>query len=358
MHIERKSLWLISAGVIVSLIAIATVTSIIWYQAQLNPYDKSNTEMVRIDIKSGMTGSDVAQKLEEASVIRSAFAMNIYMRLNEDSGMQVGVYSVSPSQSLREIITHLTSGKADEMSVTFYPGAMLERAESASDAARYDVRTVLRGAGYTDDEITAAFAANYQSPLFAGRPAGMGLEGYIYGDTYFIQSGASAEQVIQKALEEFERVVSENNLESRFAAQGLTLYEGITLSSIVERESIGCPGQAVCEDQRNIASVFYNRLSADMTLGSDVTYHYAADISGQARNYLLDSPYNTRIHTGLPPGPIAVPGLSALNAVADPAQTDYLFFLSGDDDATYFVKTDAEHTANIRAHCQEKCLLP
>ena len=92
-----------------------------------------------------------------------------------------------------------------------------------------------------------------------------------------------------------------------------------------------------------------------MNLGSDVTYQYAADKLGVARDTQLDSPYNTRVHKGLPPGPIATPGLSALNAVANPAQTDYLFFLSGDDNVTYFAKTDAEHIANAKAHCRQKC---
>lgn len=358
MRIKKPSLWLIASGVAALLIIIAAVSSALWYQAQLAPYDTTSDKTVHIDIRSGMTGSDIAQKLEEGGVIRSALAMNIYMRLNGGPNMQVGVYSVSPSHSLQEIIAHLTSGKADEVSITLYPGAMLERANRDSSDARYDVRTALKTAGYTDEAITAAFAGNYQSPVFAGRPAGVGIEGYVYGDTYFVQVGATAEQVIQRAIDEFARVVRENDLEQKFAARGLTLYEGITLASIVERESIGCPGHAICQDQRNIASVFYNRLDVGMTLGSDVTYHYIADVSGQARNYQIDSPYNTRIHTGLPPGPIAVPGLSALNAVADPVQTDYLFFLSGDDDMTYFGRTDAEHTANIRAHCQEKCLLP
>ena len=358
MHIRKKSLWLIIAGAVI-IFATATVAfSLLWYRTQLEPIDKTNDKTVRIDIQSGMSGSNIAQKLKESGVIRSALAANIYMRLNGVSGIQAGVYSVSPSWSLQEIIVHLTSGQADEISVTFYPGAMLERANQDDSSAKYDVRTALRMAGFTDEEITAAFMADYQSPVFAGRPDGMGLEGYIYGDTYFVQAGATAEQVIQRAIDEFARVVKENELEQRFAVRGLTLYQGITLASIVERESIGCPGQTVCEDQRQIASVFFNRLGAGMTLGSDVTYHYAADIAGLARDHRLDSEYNTRIVAGLPPGPIAVPGLSALNAVADPAETDYLFFLSGDDDVTYFGRTDAEHDDNIRAHCQQKCLLP
>ncbi len=358
MHIRKKSLWLIIVGSVVVFATATVAFSLLWYRTQLEPLDETSDKTVRIDIQSGMSGSDIAQKLKENGAIRSTLAANIYMRLNDDSGMQVGVYSVSPSWSLQEIIAHLTSGQADEVSVTFYPGAMLERANKDDDSAKYDVRTALRTAGFTDEEITIAFAAEYQSPVFTGRPADMGLEGYIYGDTYFVQAGATAEQVLQRAIDEFARVVRESSLEQRFAAQGLSLYEGIALASIVERESIGCPGQAVCEDQRQIASVFYNRLGAGMALGSDVTYHYAADIAGLARDHRLDSEYNTRIVAGLPPGPIAVPGLSALNAVADPAETDYLFFLSGDDDVTYFGRTDTEHTDNIRAHCQQKCLLP
>ena len=95
-----------------------------------------------------------------------------------------------------------------------------------------------------------------------------------------------------------------------------------------------------------------------MMLGSDVTYQYIADCDGLVRDPGLESPYNTRVVTGLTPGPIAVPGLAALKAVADPATTDYVYFLSGDDDVTYFARTNEEHEANIRDHCQVKCATP
>ena len=359
MRIRKQRFWWLLIGAVALLLAAAVATSVLWYHGQLQPVDPSDDQTLRVDIKQGMSASAVAETLEGRGAIRSALAMNIYLRLHGGSGgFRAGVYSVSPSQSLEEIITHLSSGTSDEISVTFYPGAMLQRADKTSSGAKYDVYTALKTAGFSDQEITQALSATYQSSVFVGRPAGAGLEGYIFGDTYFVEAGASAQQVLQRAIDEFARVVTENDLERKFAARGLTLYEGITLASIVERESIGCPGQATCEDQRRIASVFYNRLDIGMMLGSDVTYHYAADKTGVQRNYQLDSEYNTRIHTGLPPGPIAVPGLSALNAVADPAQTDYLYFLSGDDDVTYFGTTEAEHTANIRNHCQQKCLLP
>ena len=213
--------------------------------------------------------------------------------------------------------------------------------------------------GRSDEQIQQAFRAEYTGAALAGRPAGAGLEGYIYGETYSISSDASAQQVLQRAVTHFSQIVTKYDLERKFASRGLTLYQGITLASIVQKESKGCgAGVTVCEDQRQIASVFYNRLKKDIPLGSDVTYHYAADKAGVARDHTLNSPYNTRLHKGLPPGPIAVPGLSALNAVADPATTDNLYFISGDDDVTYFGKTEADHQANVKAHCAKKCLLP
>jgi UPF0755 protein len=129
----------------------------------------------------------------------------------------------------------------------------------------------------------------------------------------------------------------------------LTLFQAITLASIIQRED----GDASSQSQ--LAQVFYSRMKAGMTLGSDVTYQYIADKTGVARDPNLDSPYNTRRYAGLPPGPISVPSLSALKAVASPASGNYLYFLSGDDDKIYFARTNAEHEANIAAHCKIKC---
>ena len=121
------------------------------------------------------------------------------------------------------------------------------------------------------------------------------------------------------------------------------------MASIIQREVI------TAADAAQVAQVFKKRYDMGMQLGSDVTYQYIADKTGQARNVNLDSPYNTRRYAGLPPGPISTPGLAALKAVAQPAKGDYLYFLSGDDDKTYFARTNEEHEKNIRNHCQEKC---
>jgi UPF0755 protein len=106
-----------------------------------------------------------------------------------------------------------------------------------------------------------------------------------------------------------------------------------------------------------ISQVFQLRLHKNMPLGSDVTYQYIADKTGVTRDPNLDSPYNTRKVTGLPPGPIGSPSLAALESVAQPASGDYLYFISGDNDKMYFAHTNEEHEQNIRDHCQKKCLI-
>ena len=188
--------------------------------------------------------------------------------------------------------------------------------------------------------------------MFTGRPASADLEGYVYGDTYSIYDGASVQEIIQKALDKFYSVVTENNLIASFASHNLNLYQGITLASIVQREA------NTASDQKQVAQVFYLRLSKGIMLGSDVTYQYIADKTGVARDPSIDSPYNTRLYAGLPPGPISAPGINALRAVATPASGDYLYFLAGDDGVMYFAHTQAEHDANISKYCKINCSTP
>ena len=361
MQISKKNKWwIIGISIIFVLLIGLFVGSGLWYQSQLKPVNATDKTSKRINIVEGSTANQIGDKLEKEKIIHSALAMSIYLRLNGlGQGFQAGVYAVSPSQTMPEIIDHLTSGKVDEVAIQFYPGAVLRDTTTKPESQKTDVYTVLKKAGFEDEEIEKALKAKYTSPVLKDLPADADLEGYIYGETYFVAANATAEQVLQRAIDQLNEVVVKNDLESKFKKQGLTLHQGIIMASIVQRESVGCsPGQTVCEDQREIASVFYNRLKANMNLGSDVTYHYIADKTGVARNHTLDSPYNTRIHAGLPPGPISAPGESSLSAVGDPAKTDYLYFLSGDDDKTYFATTNTEHESNIIKHCTEKCQLP
>lgn len=316
----------------------ATVGGVVWYQQQLTAVNSSEAERIKVTIASGMGPDDIARLLEEKNVIRSSTAFLWYTRWGGvQHKLQAGTYRISPSETLPQVVDHLVKGNVDSFDITFLPGATLAQN-----------RQVLLNAGYSEAEVDNGLGATYDSPLFASKPASADLEGYIYGETYRFGGDATVEDILKHVFEVFYSVVEDNNLVSGFAAQGLSLYEGITLASVIQREAIG-------GDEAQIAQVFFSRLAIGMALGSDVTYQYIADKLGVARDPGLDSPYNTRRYTGLPPGPIAAPGLRALLAVASPAEGDYLFFLSGDDNITYFGRTLAEHEANIANHCQKKC---
>jgi UPF0755 protein len=321
--------------------ALLTVGGIfLWYTLQLAPVDSNNTDKQLVMIESGSTPTDIANLLKEKELIRDTTAFLWYSRFEGVQNLlQAGTYRLSPSESTPQIVEHLSSGRVDTFSITFLPGATLA-----------DNRKVLIGAGYDASVVDAALAKTYDSPLFAGKPASADLEGYIYGETYSFGTDTIVEAILEHVFDEFYGVIEKNDLVAKFKAQDLTLYEGITLASIVQREA-----SPKADDMPQIAQVFYSRLAMGMPLGSDVTYQYIADKTGVARDPNLDSPYNTRRYAGLPPGPISSPGEKALKAVANPASGDYLYFLSGDDDITYFGRTLEEHEANITNHCQEKC---
>lgn len=334
------------------------VACFVWYTQQLKPVNSEDKSLISVNIVSGSSPGQISKLLKEEGVIRNSTAFDIYARLNGvQNNLQAGKYRLTPSNSVPEVVEHLTKGNVDTFSVMFFPGSVLvdyrNREKPLKD--RQDVESSLLRAGFSDIEIKEAFEASYpeyNTTLFQGRPAGSDLEGYVYGDTYVLSGSSSAKDALKASFDEFWRVIQENDLVARYKAQGLTLYEGITLASIVQKESIG--GGA---DEKEIAQIFFKRYRMEMQLGSDVTYQYAADKNGDPRSPEYESPYNTRKYVGLTPGPIASPGKFALKAVADPAKTDYLYFLSGDDDVTYYSKTYEGHEANIRNHCRKKCLI-
>ncbi len=324
------------------LIIIACVGSYAWYQQQLRAISADESAVaVRFVIEPGKTPSQIAQLLAEKELIRSALAFRVYTKISDtENRLQAGSYSISPTETTPGIVEHLTSGKIDEFNITFLPGATLK-----------ENRDALIKTGYSEAEVDGALEKTYNHPLLKDKPASANLEGYIYGETYRFSTSATVEEILERTFDEYYRAITNNKLEAGFKEQNLTLHQAIIMASIVQRE---VPGSA---DQKQVAQVFLKRYKEGMQLGSDITAYYGADLIGKKRAVTVDTPYNTRLHTGLPPGPIATPGLSALQAVAQPASGDYLYFLSGDDEVTYFARTGAEHDKNIVDHCAIKCAM-
>jgi UPF0755 protein len=349
---SKKKLILWILGGIITILLLLGIGGAWWYNTSLTPVNKDNKERIRVEITAGSSPADISQSLKQKNLIRSEFAFDIYTRLSgARSSLQAGTYSLSPSESTPDIVKHLTSGKTDEFNLTFFPGGTLTDPSDKPLKEKTDVTSVLLRAGYEESEIKAALSKTYNHPLFTDKPAGTTLEGYIYGETYSFSSGASVEEILERTFDEMYKQIQQNNLIEGFKAQGLNLYQGITLASIIQRE-VSSQG-----DQKQVAQVFFKRLAEGMPLGADSTFIYGAQLLGTTPSVNLDSPYNTRIHTGLPPGPISSPGLTSLIAVANPAPGDYLYFVSGDDGKNYFSRTLEEHEANTQQHCHANCSL-
>lgn len=327
-------------GVLVILVSVVFAR----YQSDITYFEDDHTVMDFV-VESGDNVSNVAQKLKASNLISSRYSFEIYARLNGKSNIKAGKYEFSKAMTIPQILEILNNGQEIKtFSVMFLPGGTVAMAKKA-----------LVSVGFSESEVDAALSKDYSSDfskLFAGKPASTDLEGFLYGETHIFEKGASAEMVVRRFLKDFEDKVVQLDLAKKFEKQGLSLYEGITLASIVQRETL-----ADFEDRRMVAGVFFNRMRAGMNLGSDVTYQYIADKLGLDRDFNLDNPYNLRKYIGLTPTPIATPSLDSLKAVSDPAEHNYLFFLSGDDDVTYFGVTEEEHNMNIKKYCQKKCLI-
>lgn len=338
---ERRKRRYIRNGIVASIVMAlgAVAIAILWWNSSTAAVNPAETQVRQFMVDEGSTPNQVAESLRKAGFIRNELAFTIYVRLTS-SVIQAGTHMLSPSYSMQEIIHNLTIGNTDEISVTIPPGLRLS--QLAKELRKYN---------YTDEQIDKAFKMDYDFEILKDRPAGATLEGYIYPDTYRVLGGNGPEVVIQKAISQFESVAKSNKLKEGFKAHGLSVYQGITLASIVTKEV-----QSET-DQRKVAGVFYNRLQNNMNLGSDVTYQYAYN-EGLCHDNTpngCESDYNTRIHSGLPPGPIANPSLTALRAVADPEESNYLFFVAGDDGATYYSETADQHNQAVAEHCTTLC---
>lgn len=339
---KNKKKWIIGALIVLAVLsAIMTAGIQWWYNDALQPRS-SSTERIKIIIEPGASPSQIADELEKKGVIKSALAFGILIKQegNRDK-LQAGTYLFSPKQSSHEVLAWLVEGKVDTFNVTILPGLTLAQ-----------IKQNLIKDGYKAADIDAAYAKDYSDhALLASKPKDGNLEGYIYPDTYQISSETTVEELLSRSFDLFYQQIQRKGLEEELKARGFTLHQGITLASIVGKEVSNAT------DKRQVAQVFEKRLKEGIQLGSDVTYLYAASLVGQEKSATpdFDSPYNTRIVKGLPPGAIANFSIDSLEAVADPAPGDYLYFVAGDDGTTHFSKTEAEHQDNINKYCTKLC---
>ena len=303
--------------------------------------EKPQTNGVETSLTEDENGKKKSKKLTK---ILSAVIILVVLALLGTAGI-LWIKDYRAKQRAEEYARQEAAMQADVFDFTILPGETI-----------YDIKAKFIELGYSSTEVEEAFNANYDFAFLKGRPAGATLEGYLFGETHEFHTGTPVKDILEKFLEGMGEVIKENNLEARYAAHGLSLFDGITLASIVQKEAHG-------DDQPTVAQVFYSRMNYGMLLGSDVTVAYALDTVDPNRvtytdntsALTVDSCYNTRLYAGLPCGPISNPGLSALLAVAEPSDTAYLYFLTGDDGLMYYSYTEEEHNQNVYSHCQNLC---
>jgi UPF0755 protein len=323
MRVRRLAL----AG-LAGLLAAAAV--IAWLALTPAPAVQAGPLIVEIPPREGALG--IAARLREAGVVRSRVA---FLGLTAARGsirrLKAGEYEIPRDASTLDVIDLLASGRVRQHPVLHPEGATLGELARLLEAERL---------ARAEDVVRAASDERLRRALDVSGPS---LEGYLFPDTYQFVRGMSVEEMLGRMVQRLRAKLTPELL-ARARARGLDMHGLLTLASIIEREAVDP------SEQRLISAVFWNRLALDMPLQADPTVQYALAKERRAltrADLTSDHPFNTYARRGLPPGPIASPGLAAIAAAVDPAPVKYLYFVARDDRRHHFSTTAAEHNAAV-----------
>lgn len=324
---------------IIRLLIFCIVVSIIagysYYNSGLKAVSTSGAATAKeILIPKGSSVRSISKMLAEENIIRSSFVFELYCKLNNKADkIKAGKYSLNNSMGVPDIVEAIVSGKAIEDTTRFtIPegynlSQIVEKLSSLGIVSAENIQAALSAEKYNYSFIS-------QIPDRENK-----LEGYLFPDTYEIYRNAKAEDIINKLLGRFDKVFTEE-YRNRAKELNMTIDEVVILASIIEREA------KLDSERKIISSVFHNRLKKNMLLQSCATIQYLLGEPKEVLTYEdleIESPYNTYKYAGLPPGPIASPGLKSIEAALYPENTDYLYFFALGDGSHVFSKTYREH---------------
>jgi len=303
----------------------------------ITPLQKTGKEETFV-VREGLPLTEITTELQNRDFIKNKTLFMLWARLMGYSRqIKAGEYALSPAMSPAEILEKLRKGIIMTHPVTIPEGLNVAQ-----------IAVLLKEKGLVEEE---GFLALTKDPATLKRlgVTGPSLEGYLYPDTYHFGRGVSSAAIIETMVKRFWEVVGPytKSVERR----GMEMKDVVILASIVEKET------GLAEERPTIASVFLNRLKRGMRLASDPTVIYGLkDFDGNLRKGDLSkkTPYNTYVIRGLPPGPIANPGLESIKAVIFPDQTEYLYFVSKNDGSHHFSKTLSEHNRAVETYQKKK----
>ena len=293
---------------------------------------------VFVDIPPGTSTPAIGRQLVASGVVRdeTTFLMALW-RSGRDRGLQAGEYRFAAPLSAMAVVESIAAGRVHLLPITFPEG--LTRRQMAERFGR---------SGFGSAE--AFLAAGARVDLIADLdPEATDLEGYLFPETYSLPRGAGADDLVEAMVAQFRRTF-DADLRARAAARGFSVREVVTLASLIQRET------GLDEERPVVSAVYHNRLGLGMPMQCDPTVIYALQLAGlydgnlTRENLRFDSPYNTYVYPGLPPGPIAAPGAADLRAAVEPADVSHLYFVSRNDGSHVFADTLREHNRNVREY--------
>ena len=342
-------------GVILLIILIAIISSIIWYQISLKQPNKDTNQDIQavVEIKIGTSTNEILNLLKQNKVIKSPFASKIYIALHEVKSLQAGKYLFTGNETLPEVVNILSSGKVmdETVTITFLEGKNMRYIASTiaekTDNTINDVYQTLENNEYITSLIDKYWflTDKVQNPAIY-----YPLEGYLYPDTYsFENKEVSVETIFEKMLDKMEKVLTKYKGTANSTGGSYSAHDILTIASIVELEGNNS------DNRSKIAKVIYNRLVANMSLGSDVTTYYAIRVDmGERDLYAKEintyNAYNTRgpnMEGKLPVGPIASASEESIKATLNPTGGNALYFVADKNGDIYFSDTYEEHQETI-----------
>ena len=314
-----------------------------WVWRSLAPVDSGNQQMTLLKVESGESLGQIAAKLEQQHLVRSALACKLAARITGVAGvLKAGAFIIRPSDSCLAILSILVGGKSQTVSVTIPEGSTL---------ADIDRLLANKGLGETGAILDCAFHCDFSSfdflPVKAAgsRELGYGsrLEGYLFPETYFVSVAEYQPKFfLERLLGTFrKRIIDPYG--TKVTESKRSLHDLVIMASLVEKES------AEGDERPIVASILWKRLASRVPLGVDAVTRYVLGKRTEAltkTDLEIDSPYNTRKHTGLPPSPIANPGASAFVAALQPTETGYWYYLHDSHGTIHYAVTNEEHNRN------------
>lgn len=334
----RRSCCLVGIVVVVVLLVAAGGLAL-YVRSQLSPVQSTQQSKLLFTVSRGESLGEVANHLQSQGVVRDSFLFKLFAETQGlDKDLKVGEFRLDRGMTVGEVVDVLKGPPVSQaFNVTIPDGLRaVQEADLLQREGLFSARSYLQ-------EVNHPTSFPGISPL-PGTPAGAGWEGLAFGDTYQVLPRVTPYQMLEKQLQDFDSRVRQA-IVAKAASVGLTPYQVVVLASIVSAEA------ATAHDRGLVAGVFFNRLHAGMPLESDVTVLYAQSLAGDDSttvNTSFASPYNTYLHTGLPPGPIDSPGLTAIAAVLSPTPSGYFYFLALPNGEVEYSVTLAQHDEQIQ----------